>query len=260
MDLKETNGILNTTLRRHPWERARVAVTAYFINKFLYRKEGPVHVLDIGSGDLYQAKMLVESRENFHVTGLDTGYSEEEIRAVKESRWGKRLNAMRDPEEITRGPVISLVMLMDVIEHVEKDREFLEKWVNNAVIGKDTLFFITVPAHQSLFSYHDSYLGHYRRYSEKDLILVCTSSGLKVVGSGYLFFSLWLMRVLQFRVEKMLGVNRPPASDLSEWKGRRWTANLITWFLTADFRVSRFLQWAGIRITGLSAYALCKKA
>jgi SAM-dependent methyltransferase len=55
-----------------------------------------------------------------------------------------------------------LVMLMDVLEHVEDDLGLLGRLVERSSPG--TKFVITVPADPNLWSEHDESFGHFRRY------------------------------------------------------------------------------------------------
>lgn len=56
----------------------------------------------------------------------------------------------------------SLLLMADVLEHVEDDRAFLARWTGALSVGASIL--ITVPADPSLWSRHDRAHGHYRRY------------------------------------------------------------------------------------------------
>jgi 2-polyprenyl-3-methyl-5-hydroxy-6-metoxy-1,4-benzoquinol methylase len=59
-------------------------------------------------------------------------------------------------------PVPALVLLMDVIEHVEDDSGFLGGILEAVAPG--TLVLITVPAEPALWSKHDEAFGQFRRY------------------------------------------------------------------------------------------------
>ena len=60
-----------------------------------------------------------------------------------------------------------MVMLMDVLEHVEDDFALLSALLAAAEPG--TYFLLTVPADMSLWSEHDASFGHYRRYEQARL-------------------------------------------------------------------------------------------
>jgi SAM-dependent methyltransferase len=60
-----------------------------------------------------------------------------------------------------------LVLLCDVLEHIEHDGEFL-RWLISTMKPAAHLL-ITVPADPRLWSPHDEVYGHYRRYTEDSL-------------------------------------------------------------------------------------------
>jgi len=69
----------------------------------------------------------------------------------------------------------NLVFLMDVLEHVEDDKIFLQNLVRSLPKGARVL--ISVPAHRFLFSEWDHRLGHHRRYSKNQLRALLNQSG-----------------------------------------------------------------------------------
>ena len=74
---------------------------------------------------------------------------------------------------------------MDVLEHIKEDHTALKEWRNT--LKPDGLLLITVPAFQHLWSSHDIFLGHYKRYNNKSLNDLANSTGLKVVRIHYIF-------------------------------------------------------------------------
>ena len=62
---------------------------------------------------------------------------------------------------------LDAVILADVLEHVEDDRNFLRNIIS--CLKDNALIVITVPAHSFLWSNHDVSLGHKRRYSKNNL-------------------------------------------------------------------------------------------
>jgi hypothetical protein len=57
--------------------------------------------------------------------------------------------------------------MLDVLEHIKSDYYMLKKAYSLLVEGGYLIF--SVPAHKSLYSNYDRYLGHYRRYEKHDL-------------------------------------------------------------------------------------------
>jgi 2-polyprenyl-3-methyl-5-hydroxy-6-metoxy-1,4-benzoquinol methylase len=63
--------------------------------------------------------------------------------------------------------VVNVITMLDVLEHIEDDVEFLKRIRN--VASEDHLILMSVPACQFLYGEHDRLLHHYRRYSRQTL-------------------------------------------------------------------------------------------
>jgi 2-polyprenyl-3-methyl-5-hydroxy-6-metoxy-1,4-benzoquinol methylase len=88
-----------------------------------------------------------------------------------------------------------LVLLFDVLEHVEDDQAFLKMAVAHCCDGG--VVALNVPASSTLFSKYDIAAGHYRRYSKKEIRALLERAGLtplKVSYWGLLLFPLLLIR------------------------------------------------------------------
>jgi hypothetical protein len=116
-----------------------------------------------------------------------------------------------------------------------------------------------VPAFQSLFGSHDTFLGHYRRYSNRQTRKVLKSMGLEIVSSGYFFSLLIPVRLMQVLKEKVFGTKGDVESKLVSWRGGKKKSVIIKHILYIDFLVSRFFGFFGINLPGLSNYVICRK-
>ncbi len=136
--------------------------------------------------------------------------TEEEINASKNKKIEKTL---RIPDRIEN----SVVILMDVLEHLEDDLKMLQE-IKAAAVGNNNYFFITVPAFTSLWSGHDDYLGHYRRYKIASLTAVLKKAGYTTENSYYLYGSLfpmvWAARKLSNLRKKEATSNMKPFSPV----------------------------------------------
>ena len=153
----------------------------------------PISIFDIGAGSGFFSECLIRSNPGriLDVVRVDTGYAGQEIR--EHPQICGRLVTQRDlPESISN----SLVLLMDVLEHVQDDRAFL-RTITERCAGTNH-FFITVPAFQSLWSGHDVYLGHYRRYRLRQIMDLTASLGIESTAAYYvyalIFPALWFVR------------------------------------------------------------------
>src|SRR6185437_10984047 len=71
----------------------------------------------------------------------------------------------RDIQDLQRDA--GLYLIMDVLEHVEHDEDFLASLI--AFSRPGSVFLITVPAWPFLWSEHDVVAGHFRRYEPQGL-------------------------------------------------------------------------------------------
>ncbi|MBS0213441.1 MAG: class I SAM-dependent methyltransferase [Proteobacteria bacterium] len=76
-----------------------------------------------------------------------------------------------------------LVVALDVIEHVEEDVASLRSLASCLRAGGRLL--ATVPAYQWMYSAHDRFHHHQRRYRVRDLRSIAEAAGLKVESVGY---------------------------------------------------------------------------
>ena len=84
--------------------------------------------------------------------------------------------------------IYDIVVMLDVLEHIEDDRSALAKVAS--CISRDGLLILTVPAYGWLWSSHDVTNAHFRRYSAKQLRARLESSGFRVEQIGYMFAGL----------------------------------------------------------------------
>jgi len=76
-------------------------------------------------------------------------------------------NDSRKSTKIEINKKFDIVIACDVLEHIDNDIQFLEL-INNCM-KKDSILILTVPAMEILWSDHDVFLKHFRRYNRKSL-------------------------------------------------------------------------------------------
>lgn len=69
------------------------------------------------------------------------------------------------------------VGVFDVLEHLEKPKDLLAEVYR--VLKPGGICLVTVPAHEWLFSNFDANIGHYRRYSRKNLLCSLDGAGFR---------------------------------------------------------------------------------
>ena len=253
MDLVEK---LNYNTIRHPWELARFQVSLDLL-KMQVDHTKPLHILDLGCGDLFFIKKLKSYFPNATFYAVDIAFKDRFIEDNREDNLLLYTNfdQLILPENIS----LDLVFLMDVIEHIEFEKDFLKSVLSNTVIDKQTKFLITVPAFQSLFCSHDKFLGHYRRYTNDTLAETLDEVGMKKIKMGYFFFSLLMPRALAKTIEKMKGNEKlSEGTGLSYWDKGSFITSVIKNILILDYRITKGLKKIGVNTIGLSNFAICK--
>jgi hypothetical protein len=215
----------------------------YYAHKFKYLKEyigdelaTAVQLVDVGAGSALFSREILRENPNLKVLAIDTGYPQP-----------KQADPDQNITYLNSGSGVSgeIYLFTDVLEHVLDDVKMLGEYVDLA--PANSKFIITVPAFMSLWSGHDVFLKHFRRYRRKEISLVVEQTGLKVLKSEYLYTSLfplaWIIRHL------------PNAQDnSSQLKNHGSLVNrIILWSLQLDFIFSRLSPF------GISVIVLAEK-
>ena len=259
MDIKEFNvRTKDDEKRNHPWEMARLEVVKDLLNPYIKDKKDKKIVLDIGCGDVYFISEFCKAYQNFQPYAVDIAFTDEIIDGLKQEYKSCPIQYYKDVNDVSLGnEKANLVFLLDVIEHIENDIDFLKQVLSLPYIDNDTLFLITVPAFNGLFCNHDTWLGHYRRYTKKMLLEHISQAGLKEVKAGYFFFSLLLPRILQKMIEKP--TKEESVEGIGNWDKGKLITNLYKSILLIDYYTTKGLSKIGIKLPGLSTYIICKK-
>jgi hypothetical protein len=256
MDIIELKKKTNTV--RHPWEYARFNVLKFFFKKIIDKNLNPV-IIDIGCGDSFVVESISKIYPNAKIIGVDTAFTPEIVAEINERIKNKNILFYYSINEVPKSIKADCILLMDVIEHVENDIDFLQQVSNSSFVTNITKWFITVPAFQSLFCSHDVFLGHFRRYDNAMLIEHCVKGGLIKKRVGYFFFSLLLPRYLQVKKESKQK-QKNLSTGIVDWNGGPFKTKLITFILTLDFKFTRLIGVLGIKMKGLSNYIICQKS
>lgn len=243
MDLREVE---SNSGNRHPWEISRASSVLSLINGVSISS-----IADIGSGDLYFAKKAIE------ITGKK-GYACDVHYPEDPAQEEKKLHKVKCIEDIPAGEV-DLVFLLDVLEHVENEEEFLRQVL--AILQNGGTIVVTVPAFQCLFGDHDVFLKHYRRYNKKSLTQILLNSGLVIQKMHYFYSSLFVLRVVN-KVFALLGIKSEYTREISRWKYEEShiLTRILVFLLNTDFKCNALLNSLFKQsIPGLSICAIVKK-
>lgn len=196
-------------------------------------------VMDVGAGAGWFSRWMLREGLAESAVCIDPGYESD----WDETEAGRPLLFRRT----LQGESADLILMMDVLEHVEDDVGLLSTYLDAVPAG--TPIFITVPAFEALWSAHDVYLEHYRRYTLKRLDQTIRDAGAAAVMSHYFFGTIFPAVALVRLATRGREATR---SDM----GR--TPAPINWLLkvvcSAERRVMR-----GNRLAGVSAVAICRR-
>ncbi len=232
LDIKEEQ-VLGGSVESHWYYRSKAMVLRQVLRGIDFHK-----VLDIGAGSGVFSKILVK-QHGVEAICVDPAY-EQETRT--------EMVAGRPVRFVRKVPPngADLVLLMDVLEHVDDDVALLREAVRGAAPRAHVL--VSVPAFQSLFSAHDRFLGHRRRYTLRQIEATVAKSGLEVLRSRY-FFAFLLPVATAVRVLQR--------SDIPKSNLRRHSAPINALFVLLhklELGLSR-----GNRLGGLSVFCLARK-
>lgn len=249
MDLSERP---DRAFARHPWEKARFRFFHDVLASVSWPHQNP-RILDVGAGDAWFSSQLLAGLNNSaQITCWDAEYTDAVLADLR--YWAPEHIEFRCDRPDSR---FDLVMLLDVLEHVENDLEFLQTIVKTN-LKPDGVVLISVPAWQALFSAHDTRLRHYRRYSPAQCRRVIEASGLKITRNGGLFHSLLAPRAAQVAKEKVLGADVNARPETLEWKAGPLLTRAVDTALHIDNFISHRLADVGIDAPGMSWWALCR--
>lgn len=236
--------------RRHPWETSR----ARFFRR-LIRASGlgrtARSVLDVGGGDAWFAGTLLDELEpSASITSWDPGYEQHPPEALAAAIAPRvRCTASRPAGQF------DLVLLLDVLEHVEDDAGLLASLAGESLAPRGHLL-LSVPAWPVLFGGHDRDLSHRRRYRPRDCRRLLEGAGFELLECGGLFHSLLVPRVME-KLAEAAGLMRGPPPNAGDWAGGAVQTRLLDSALTLDGLASAALAQLGLEVPGLSWWALC---
>jgi SAM-dependent methyltransferase len=183
--------------QRHWWYCARRDVVGALIRRVV-RPPADAAILEIGCGTGHNFPMLSEFG---HVDALEL---DDQARAIAEKRLGRSIMSAPLPG-LAGVPKrhYDMVGAFDVIEHIDDDRASIASIAERLKPGGK--FVMTVPAHQWMWSAHDTVNHHKRRYSKRRLAQLIEGSPLKLDAVGYFNSLLFPVAIAERMASKALG-------------------------------------------------------
>ena len=237
MDLKE-QAILGDGVSRHWYYRSKAAALLHYVSHL-----EPRRILDVGAGSGFFSKHLLRHTAAGEAICVDPNYP-----AEAEERIAGKPVLFRTRYS---GADADLVLLMDVLEHVDDDLGLLRDCVDRVPEGAH--FLITVPAFSFLWSGHDVFLEHKRRYSLPEIERVARLGGLRVMRGSY-FYGLVFPIAAATRLANRL-LRTPDDRPVSQLRRHSPPVNAT---LAGICAVDLWLLKLN-RLAGLSAFCLARK-
>jgi 2-polyprenyl-3-methyl-5-hydroxy-6-metoxy-1,4-benzoquinol methylase len=237
MDVKE-EGLIKGDIGTHWYYRAKLTALRSII-----RDLSPSSVLDVGAGLGFFSRALLRETEISSATCIDPGYPADHDETVS----GKSLRFRRCVERSEA----DLVLMMDVVEHVKNDVDLVAEYA--AKVRSGTRFVVTVPAFMWLWSGHDVFLEHYRRYTLSGIERTLRAGGLRIEQGCY-FYACLLPLVVAQRIPGSLLRRRhfPPKSAMRDYGV---LLNALLWSICR----MELPVFTANRVAGLTAFVRASK-
>jgi 2-polyprenyl-3-methyl-5-hydroxy-6-metoxy-1,4-benzoquinol methylase len=236
MDLKETD-ILGDDISQHWYYRSKAKAMTRLLGK-----TQPSTILDVGAGSGFFSRHLLDNSTARDAWCVDISYDSDSD-AVQNA---KPVHYRRSIDSIDA----DLVLLMDVLEHVDDDVGLLSSYVNK--VPRGARFLISVPAFQFLWSDHDVFLEHKRRYQLNQIEAVTRRAGLTVKKGAYYFGSVFPIAAALRLTPRTSASNMTARSQLS--KHNPLVNGTLAALCSFELPFIRFN-----RVAGLTAFCLAEK-
>jgi SAM-dependent methyltransferase len=227
----------------HWWFRGRKKIIEDTIGR-LHLPKNPI-ITDIGSGSGDLLPMLIKNDST--VTSVE---SDENSAISIRYKFGERINIRRSLEDLLVQNIdtLDLVTGFDVLEHIEDDQAVL-KSIYDAIKPGGQLV-CSVPACPFLWSTHDEYSHHFRRYTKKNLYKKMITAGFQIELITYFNFFFFFPLVLLRTVKKMLRIKSTDFQHEPQW---------LQTPLAYIFGLERFIVRHGGFPIGVSLLCIVKK-
>lgn len=186
---------------RHWWFVSRRKIIAAVIDSL--KLGNSLKVMDAGCGNGDNLEFLSNYGELVAVERDTNALARAQMR--KSGRVFKGALPDELPEEITKNN--DLIVLLDVLEHIEDDAKSL--FVLRGWAKQKGNIVITVPAYQFLWTRHDDIHHHKRRYTVTSLKQVVENNGWKIQYISYFNTFLFPLALINRLVKKVF----PPSAD-----------------------------------------------
>ena len=170
-----------------------------FVN-YLHKK-GKTNIVDFGAGIGTLTKIYSKMTK---VTPICIEVDKNNLEKLKKLNFKAYEDLFECNEEV------DAVFSSNVFEHIENDKEIMKRIYNKLEING--LMAVYLPAFNILHSDLDKLVGHYRRYSRKDLIIKLRDCGFIIEKCFYCdcigFFASLVIKIVGYNSDKGIGSSK----------------------------------------------------
>jgi SAM-dependent methyltransferase len=195
------------TESRHWWFVGRRKILSHLIAGL--RLPTNARLLEVGSGTGGNLQMLSAFG---HVSAMEMDAT---ARTICAQKTGVRFDVRPGfcPDDIPfAGEKFDLICMFDVLEHIDEDVQTLIAL--KALLADGGRILISVPAYRWLWSAHDEFLHHKRRYSSAEFRQKVASAGLQLARVSYFNTILFPIAALVRLKDRMLGNATPTGGSI----------------------------------------------
>ncbi len=239
MDVREQE-ILGTEIDQHWYYMSKGAALLAFVRELSFKT-----IVDVGAGSGFFSRVLLAQTAAQRAICVDPAYENEGTDFIS----GKPIHFQRSLSNVEA----EIVLMMDVLEHVDDDGALIRDYA--ARVKGPAYFLITVPAFQWLFSQHDVFLQHRRRYKLEEIEAVAVESGLELVRSSYFFGFVFPLAA----VRRIAGRILHSANETDTRSDLKRHAPVVNAALRSACSAELATVFPRNRIAGLTAFCLGRK-
>jgi hypothetical protein len=230
VDLKEL-GLINPNTHWYYVHKTEMLLRLY--GRF---QKNSQTIIEIGAGSGHFCKTFFKEFGFKAGYCIDPFYSEEQLDVTSEVKFQRFLPDIES----------DLYLFIDVLEHVDNPTELLEQTSRKAKMN--SLFIISVPSFNFLWSGHDVYLEHKKRYTLKELEILVKKANLIILETKYIFAPIFPLVFLARKLKRKKLVS----TDMREFNP------IVNWILKLLLKSERAVKRN--RLLGTSAILIAKKS
>ncbi len=211
------------------------------------KKRGKILDFGCGSGSL----LMRIAKYGYKGEGIDLSQS-----AVAYARMKMKRSTMQNRIHFSVGSVKTLfkktmrnkfdiVFSGETIEHIKNDQQVIKGLY--AVLKKNGICAVSVPAHMKLWDINDDFSSHFKRYEKKSFTQIFKNAGFSVVTCyywGYPFCFLWHRLVYLPVVEKKINENKTYSKSPSIL-GYILSKDIFKSLMSYPFWIDSLFNWTG---------------